>query len=106
MRWLSTILVGIVIGAGLMYTSFNYHLVHAKEGYLFVPKSSAELTDAYVDIREWNASEWQQHTQLSQAVVKHGRSDLVVQPAAKQLWDGVIDAIDNAVLNRRGTETK
>lgn len=77
MRKLLTFFLGMIVGAGLVCFAFNYHILYAKEGVLLVPKPQANLSDIYVDVRNWKSSDWQAHPELARAVIAHGRSDLV-----------------------------
>ena len=77
MRFLYTVFFGFLLGAATTYSAFSYHLIRADEGLVLVPRQRASLTDAYADIRNWQANEWTQHLDLAQALVEDGRGDLI-----------------------------
>lgn len=90
MRKLLAALFCMMLGGGLVYLAFQYHLVRADDEYALVPKVSAGLTDTYADVRSWDAAEWQRHPALVRALVKQGRGDLVVAPAARGLLNDLL----------------
>lgn len=77
MRRLFAMAFGALLGAAAMFIAFKFHVVRTKDDWVFVPKPSASLVDAYVDVREWDTAEWTKHTQLVKALVLTGRADLV-----------------------------
>lgn len=89
MRHLFLLLLGITIGAGGMYFAFRYHVVRAEEGVLLVPRHNATLTDAYADVRAWDAAEWQKHPDLIRSLVARGRGDLIVEPLSRNLIENL-----------------
>jgi hypothetical protein len=86
-------LVGVVLGGGGMFFSYNYHVVRAEKEWLCVPRKSTGLADVYADVRAWRAADWQQHGDLARSLVAHGRGDLVVVPAARGLLDDVLEGL-------------
>ena len=90
MRKLLAALFCMMLGGGLVYFAFQYHLVRAADEYTLVPKVSAGLADTYVDVRSWDAAEWRRHPALIRALVKEGRSDLVVAPVGRGLLDDLL----------------
>ena len=90
MRKLLAALFCMMVGGGLVYFAFQYHLVRAADDYALFPKVSAGLTDTYADVRSWDAAEWRRHPALVRALVKQGRSDLVVAPAARGLLNDLL----------------
>ena len=79
MRRLFAMAFGMLLGAAAMFIAFKFHVVRIKDDWVFVPKPSASLVDAYVDVRDWDTAEWTKHTQLVKALVLTGRGDLVRQ---------------------------
>jgi len=90
MRRLLAVLFGAMLGGGLVFAAFEYHLVRTDETYHLVPKKQAGLTDAYVDIRDWPASEWNEHTTLAEDLIAAGHGDLVGGSIASGLLDDII----------------
>lgn len=90
-----TVMVGLILGAGGMYASLQYHLVRAEEGFLLMPRSPQQrMQDAYADIRDWNAATWMARPRLALAVTEEGRSDLIS--------DGVSDSVINELRSTLG----
>jgi hypothetical protein len=85
MRKVAAALLCMMLGGGLVYVAFQYHLVRTSDELVFVPKTSAGLSETYVDVRAWSALEWQRHPRLIRALWKHGRSDLIVAPGTNGL---------------------
>jgi hypothetical protein len=82
MNRLSTLLIGALIGAAAMFTAMKYHVVRAEDGLHMIPKVSAELSGAYVDIREFDASHWDDHRALAVSIVNADKEYLLKDSAA------------------------
>lgn len=78
---------GMLLGAAAMFIAFKFHVIRTKDDWVFVPKPSASLVDAYVDVRQWDTAEWTKHTQLVKALVLTGRADLVRQSVTTRFMD-------------------
>lgn len=102
MRWLLAVFVAMLVGAGLMYVGFEYHLVRSSEGFVFVPKQQAALADCFVDIREWSFGDWTAHPQLAQSLSENGHGNLVRQSVTSPLLDNLLNTLDGAALEERG----
>lgn len=87
MRRLFAMAFGMLLGAAAMFIAFKFHVVRTKDDWVFVPKPSASLVDAYVDVREWDTNEWTKHTQLVKALVLTGRADLVRKSVTTRWMD-------------------
>lgn len=87
MRRLFAMAFGVLLGAAAMFIAFKFHVVRTKDDWVFVPKPSASLVDAYVDVREWDTAEWTKHTQLVKALVLTGRSDLLRKSVTTRWMD-------------------
>ena len=77
MKRLSSFLAGVVVGAVGLYWVMTFHVVRANDGLHVVRKVTCGLSDAYVDIREFNSADWYRHTGLSLAVVHGGKEHLI-----------------------------
>lgn len=86
---LITLLGGVLIGGVMMYIAFNYHVVVSEQSWYMVPKKEAQLSEVYVDIREWGFQDWADHPRLAEAMIEAGHGDLVKQ----QVQDGILDSI-------------
>ena len=87
MRRLFAMAFGVLLGAAAMFIAFKFHVVRTTDDWVFVPKPSASLVDAYVDVREWDTAEWTKHTQLVKALVLTGRADLVRKSVTSRFMD-------------------
>lgn len=76
MKRLSTFIFGMIVGAAAFYVAFNYHIVRASDGFHLVPKTSAALTDTYVDIRGFGPLDWRSHLPLAAALADSGQTKL------------------------------
>lgn len=85
MRKLAIFFFGMVVGAGLVCFAFKYHVLYATEGVVLIPKPQANLSDIYVDVRNWKPSDWQARPELVRSVLAHGRSDLIGNSASEPL---------------------
>ncbi len=72
---MSRFFAGMVCGAGLVLLAMHYHIVRGNDGVFLVPKISSNLTDTYVDIRDFRLGDWQEHKSVAAALVKNNRSD-------------------------------
>jgi hypothetical protein len=87
----TTFVMGIAVGAAGMYTSLTYHVVRASDGFHLVPKMQAQFAEAYVDVRNFDASDWNEHKSLAVALANankgHLMGDQVFQRATRVLHD-------------------
>jgi len=105
MRRLISLCFGFCLGLVAMFLAFNFHFVRTDSDWHFVKKKSAQLTDFYADVRDWNLTEWTKHPELMRAVVDSGQKDLIPQPSgedligdALRLWESAQRASES--LNR------
>ena len=92
----TSFLLGMVVGAALLGGAMNYHFVRSSQGLLMVPKISKGLGDTYVDIREFQLQDWQQHRALAAALVNSDRSELLADNSLSNFRnssDGVLDGL-------------
>lgn len=80
----------LALGAAAMFAAFSYHLVRCDEGFLFVPRHTPGLDRVYVDIRDWQVGDWVENRDLAQALIDHGRTDLVKPLNPGQLLDDLL----------------
>jgi hypothetical protein len=69
--------LGIIIGAGVIFGAFNYHLLQTSTGMQICPKRSASLSETYVDIRKFTAADWATHPTLSADIVAAEKQHLM-----------------------------
>jgi hypothetical protein len=77
MRRLTTLLFGIVLGGGLVFSAHHYHLVRTGKQFLLIPKIEVSLVDPYVDVRDWHLDDWEEHPELLAAMKDQGHGDLL-----------------------------
>lgn len=95
MRKVLLFVFGMIVGGGIVGFAFEYHVVRTQNGVVLIRKTPAGLGDPYADVRNWKYSDWQAHPELVEAVVTHGRSDLI-GPSSKELLREVIHKFGNA----------
>ncbi len=95
MRRLMTFFLGMVTGGALLFGAMNYHLVRATDGVHFVPKVSPKLKAAYVDIRGFTIADWAQHSEITEALIRAEKGDLMKSAAS-----GALEEKIDQLLNR------
>lgn len=92
-------LLGCIVGAVGLYGSMCMHVVQAKDGLHFVPKTALTFRDTYVDIREFDVGTWRDHVPLAEAILNSKKSQLVQDSAAS----AVENAFDNLIHRQSST---
>lgn len=72
MRRLIPFVSGLLIGGTLVFASLKYHIVRARDGHHLVPKLTAEFSETYVDIRDYDLHDWGSHQALAIALTRAG----------------------------------
>ncbi|PHR92472.1 MAG: hypothetical protein COA78_33465 [Blastopirellula sp.] len=85
---------GLFIGAVMIYCGLKYHVVRADDGIHFVPKLSAKLSEAYVDVRDWDITQWNEHRSLAAAVTQAEKSHLFKDAASQTLQTQIDSALE------------
>jgi hypothetical protein len=67
----------IAVGAALTYYALGHHVVRTGKGHISVPKAQMGVAQTYVDIRGWERSEFEEHPELTAALLENGYEDLV-----------------------------
>lgn len=86
---MSRFFFGMICGAALLYTSMHYHVIRSDKGFHLVPKLSQNLSNVYVDIRDYSVADWQDRKIVAAAIVKADQSDLLGGTAVSDLRDSV-----------------
>ena len=81
MNRVNSFLLGMVAGAALLGVAMHYHIVHGKDGLFVVPKVHNNLSDFYVDTRQFALRDWQQHRMLAVAIMQAQREDVLQDSA-------------------------
>ena len=89
MSRLGTFLFGMIVGFLLYAGVTNFHVVRARDGFHLVAKQNANLSETYVDIRQFSLSDWTNHPQLAAALAKANKQYLIGDAAAASLQEGV-----------------
>ena len=101
MKYITTFLAGGLIGAVLMFTSLKYHVVRAKDGIHLAPKMSSQLSETYVDIREFQVQDWDEHRTLAAALINSDKGYLLQDSASENLRSAMTDVISSLTGERR-----
>ena len=91
---LKSLVLGMLLGAGGMYAGLQYHVLHAEEGMLIVPRVPQQrIQDSYADIRKWDGGTWTARPRVALAVAEYGRSDLITDGVSSSLLDDLRQSI-------------
>ena len=94
MSRLGALILGVMVGAGGVYGSLNYHVVRNADGYNMVRKLETTFEETYIDARQFGVSDWFEHPQVVKAIVKADKKDLLGEAAADSLAETVSGALD------------
>jgi len=88
-----------VFGFGMvaMWTTMNFHLVKTDSYWFVVRKQEVRIADCFVDIEEWDDTEWDKHPELKESLVKAGRSEFIPRKPAEAPILDVLRRLGNAV---------
>lgn len=53
-----------------MFTSLKFHVVRAEDGFHLIPKMTSDFSEVYVDIRQFDLQDWDNHRSLAVAIVQ------------------------------------
>jgi hypothetical protein len=82
-------LLGMVVGAALLHAAMNFHVIRSSEGFHFIAKSPARLSETFVDISSFSISDWSGHPQLASALVQANKQHLLGDSAADALHQSI-----------------
>ncbi|MEX0717706.1 MAG: hypothetical protein WD066_14020 [Planctomycetaceae bacterium] len=91
---LATLLLAAAVGGAFMYFALQYHLVRTDDGFFVVPKRDVALTEIYVDVRDWSPLDWERRPALVEALIRHGRGDLIRTETGRSLFRGVLERFE------------
>jgi hypothetical protein len=94
MRRLTTLLFGMALGGGLVFSAHHYHLVRTGKQFLLIPKIEVALVDPYVDVRDWHLDDWEDHPGLLAAMKDHGHGDLLPETRSGDARSERTDGLD------------
>ncbi|HWL10499.1 MAG TPA: hypothetical protein VNQ76_18990 [Planctomicrobium sp.] len=79
-KMIKIFLFGLLAGAFGTVMAMQYHVVRTHERFMVVARiHQPPVRTAYVDVREWTPAMWEHYPDLSEAMVKAGRSDLLTR---------------------------
>ena len=85
-RWF---IFGAAVGAGLTMASLKYHFLYTKDGLKAVPKQTPTFSETFLDVREYNASDWSEHKAVLAAVMQAEESELLEGAAVNSIREGL-----------------
>lgn len=84
---LKTFVAGLLLGSVTMLLAMQFHLIRTTEGFTVVPRAEQPpLRSTYVDVRRWNTGMWKNYPEVSEALIKAGREDVMTSGAAHSLF--------------------
>ena len=92
---LSALVFGVLLGAGGVVGSLNYHILKTAQGLEFVPKSSLTFEETYTDVREFSPADWMKHPSLSQALVKADKQHVFKDAAVGKMVESVNEMLND-----------
>lgn len=100
MRRLLAILFGVLLGGGIVYAAFEYHVVRTKERFLLVRKQKSAWRDAYADVRAWTPREWTDHKELTRNLIADGYGEYVPRSPTENFFHDLFGGFrDNSLFN-------
>jgi hypothetical protein len=94
MSRLSTFIIGILVGGGLIYGALTHHLLHTSSGWELVPKASTTFDDSYLDVRSFSLADWAEHRNLVAAIVAAKKEHILGEAAEAGIEHGVTQLLD------------
>jgi hypothetical protein len=101
MRSISCFVFGMIVGALLLFVASRYHIVRANDGVHLIPKSSAHLSEPYVDIRNFTPADWNDHKSLAMAIVQADKAYLLQDAAAESVRRTFDDLLGGLTVGER-----
>ena len=95
MSRVTSFLFGAVVGGALMFGGMKYHVVRANDGIYMIPKLNTGIEQVYVDIRNFDAQDWAEHTSLAFAIMQADKGYLLQDAAEQSLQDSIRSAVDS-----------
>jgi hypothetical protein len=84
----------MVCGAAMLFGAMHYHFVRGEDGVTLVPKISNNLSDVYVDIRDFKLTDWQQHKPLAAAILNSNQSHLLEDSSLNSFRESMRGLVD------------
>ena len=93
---MSRFLFGMISGAALLFIAMHYHIVRGQDGVYVVPKISNNLSDVYVDTRDYGLDDWESHKPLAAAIMRSNKQHLLEDSTLgsfRQRVDGLVQGL-------------
>ncbi len=91
---MSRFLFGVITGALLLYLAMHYHVVRGNDGVYLVTKISNNLSDVYVDTRDFGLTDWKSHKPLAAAIMQSDQSHLLEDASLQSFRDSMQGLVD------------
>ena len=95
---IGTFVTGMATGAALLAGATHYHLVRGKEGVFVVRKVQNNLSDIYVDTREFTVEDWMEHRMLAVAIMQAEKGE-VFDDSSLRNFRNTVQELANGLLN-------
>ncbi len=73
----SSFVTGVIVGASSLAVATHYHVVRGKDGVFVVRKVQNNLSDIFVDTRQFTPADWVDHRMLALAIMQADRGDML-----------------------------
>ena len=97
---MSRFVFGMICGAGMLYVAMHYHVVRGNEGVFLVSKISNNLSDVYVDISNFELSDWQEHKPLAAAMLRSNKAHLL-EDASLTGFNSSVSSMVNGLFSKQ-----
>lgn len=87
---IGTVIV-LAIGGFLVYYGMGHHVVKTDQGYITMPKEEMSISNTFADIREWEREDFEEHPEITTALLKNGYEDLVPVTSSERIKDWIKD---------------
>lgn len=94
MKKFFSFVLGVTVGAAVMFVTLKFHVVRAEDGFHMVPKTLAKLNSIYVDIRRFTIKDWDGHRELAFDLANSRKAYLLEDAARNSLNNAVQDIFD------------
>jgi len=74
---LGSFVTGVIVGASSLAVATHYHVVRGKDGVFVVRKVQNNLSDIFVDTREFTPADWMEHRMLALAIMQADRGEML-----------------------------
>jgi hypothetical protein len=85
MNRVGAFLLGLAIGVVLTFVGLRYHVVRANDTFHVVPRQGGSMEDLYVDIREFDLKDWNQHRSLAIDLIAAKKEHLIRDAASNSI---------------------